>query len=109
MQSGTYTYAVIVNGSVSNGDSGGPVYTAPNSDDEVEFVGMISSGGNNNGKDIVAVTPWHKIQKFRFTTHFLIFLNCLKEIMPCPISSPLDCHIQHAQAINPPFYKPSPS
>ncbi len=46
-----------------DGDSGGSVYTTPNGNDEVEFVGIILGVGSfSDGRQFGAVTPWTYIQ-----------------------------------------------
>lgn len=57
-----YTYVALATFNAMEGDSGGPVFSTPNTDDEVEFVGIIMGVVQKNNINYTGFVPWYKIQ-----------------------------------------------
>lgn len=60
---GGYTYLALATFNVVEGDSGGPVYSVPNSDDEVKMEGIISVRVEIGDNEYAGYTPWYKIDR----------------------------------------------
>ena len=56
------SYMALTTTRTQSGDSGGPVFTIPNSDDEVEFMGINSVSITIGGETYSGVVPWYRIQ-----------------------------------------------
>ena len=61
-EEGFRTYLTLSTFSAQAGDSGGPVFTPPNSDGEVEIVGIISGSVPINGINYGGYVRWSNIQ-----------------------------------------------
>ncbi len=62
-QEGFRMYLTLSTFNSKNGDSGGPVFTPPNSDGEVKIVGIISGSVPIDGENYSGYTRWSDIQR----------------------------------------------